>query len=94
MQGAEVTNSELCDLKAITLPWISKSVDDLRKVLKIYTSYHNYNQDFARDAQDRCEYAWASYLMVRYHQQNFTLRRTQCIGRSHSAPSNQEVRKR
>ena len=74
-QGADITNSELRDLKAITLPQISKSIDDLRKVLKIFTSYHNYDHDLARDAQDKCEYAsvWVSNLMTRYHQQKLHL---------------------
>ena len=74
-QGAEVSNSELRDLKVIILPQINKSIDDLRKVLKIYASYHNYDRDLARDAQDKCEFAsvWASDLMSRYHQQKLHL---------------------
>ena len=74
-QGADVTNSELRDLKVITLPQISKSIDDLRKVLKIFTSYHNYDRNLARDAQDKCEDAsvWVSDLMARYHQQKLHL---------------------
>ena len=36
--GADISNTELRDLKAIILPQITKSIDDLRKVLKIYTS--------------------------------------------------------
>ena len=54
--GADISNTELQDLKAIILPQISKAIDDLRKVLKMYTSYHNYDCNLARDTQDKCEY--------------------------------------
>ena len=73
--GADISNTELRDLKAIILPQITKSIDDLRKVLKIYTSYHNYDHGLAREAQDKCEYSslWASDVMSRYHQQKLHL---------------------
>ena len=73
--GADISNTELRDLKAIILPQITKSIDDLRKVLKIYTSYHNYDRNLAREAQDKCEYSsiWASDVMSRYHQQKLHL---------------------
>ena len=73
--GSDVSSTVLRDLHNFTLPQISKSIDDCRRVLKIYTSNSVYDDLLARDAQERCEEAsiWDSNLQARYHSQQLHL---------------------
>ena len=73
--GSDISSTELRDLHDFTLPQISKSIDDCRRVLKVYTSNSIYDEALAMDAQERCEEAsiWSSDLLARYHSQQLHL---------------------
>jgi hypothetical protein len=73
--GSDVSNSELRDLHDITLPQITKAIDECRRTLKIYTSNASYNRFLAKEAQERCENAsiWTSQLLNRHHRQKLHL---------------------
>ena len=49
--GADVSNSELRDLHDVTLPQITRAIDDCRRVLKSYTSLAEFDEDLAETAQ-------------------------------------------
>ena len=49
--GAEISNSELRDLYDVTLPQISKVVDECRRTLSNYMSKGNYDRDLASEAR-------------------------------------------
>ena len=73
--SADVTNSELRDLYDVTLPQITRAVDDCRRVLKSYTSLADFDEDLAKTAQQKCEMAsiWASDLMFRHRKSQLHL---------------------
>ena len=53
--GADISNSELRDLYDVTLPQITRAVDDCRRVLKSYTSLVEFDEELAETAQEKCE---------------------------------------
>jgi hypothetical protein len=73
--GAEISNSELRDLYDVTLPQISKVVDECRRTLSNYMSKGNYDRDLASEARQRCEDAsnWTSELIFRHRRNKLHL---------------------
>ena len=73
--GADISNTELRDLHDVTLPQITRAVDDCRRVLKNYTSLPEFDEELAETAQERCELAsiWASDLTFRHRKSQLHL---------------------
>jgi len=75
--GSLLSNTEVRELHDVTMPLISKAVDECRKVLNSYTRIRNHDQDLAYEALTRCQDAadWIRDITERHRERKLHLDR-------------------
>jgi len=73
--GTLLTNTELRELHEVTMPQISKSIDECRRSLKSYVDRRGHDRGLAREALIRCQDAtdWVNDLVDRHREKKLHL---------------------
>jgi len=73
--GTSLSNSEIRELWEVTMPQVTRAVDECRRALKSYVGCPNYRKELAQEAQIRCQDAsdWIADLTDRHRERRLHL---------------------